>query len=174
MIIIQYCFCYSLSIFIFIFLLVFISPFKFYLILCYICFFISYLCHRIYYHFISLFILRNPLSKECRERINSFILFLLQAYMKTRFSFSVSFQITIFLRENVLHLTKQLFYLICCPDFMMSLEHCSDVFWPSLLRVALKLSGNQVWAFQETLCSLRWSAGMYSIFQPSFAVICIE
>ena len=41
--------------FCFIFLLVLLSPFKFCLILCCICCFISYFCYCIYYQFISLF-----------------------------------------------------------------------------------------------------------------------
>ena len=48
---IQHCFCYSLSIFIFNLLLVLLSPFKFSLISCRICCFISYFCYCLYYHF---------------------------------------------------------------------------------------------------------------------------
>ena len=61
----------------FIFLLVLLSPFKFYLILCCICCFISYLCYCIYYHYISLCIPRNLLNQKCGEKTNSFILFFL-------------------------------------------------------------------------------------------------
>ena len=61
--------------FCFIFLLVLLSPFKFYLILCCICCLISYLRYCIYYHFISLFIPRNPLSQKCEKKTNRFILF---------------------------------------------------------------------------------------------------
>ena len=78
-------FFYSLSVFIFILLLVLLSLFKFYLILCCICCFIWYLCYCIYYHFISLFIPRNPLGQKYGEKTNSFILFFLWIYMKTFF-----------------------------------------------------------------------------------------
>ena len=63
--------------FCFIFLLVLLSPFKFYLILYCICFFMSYLSYCIYYQFISLCIPCNPLSQKCGERTNSFILLFL-------------------------------------------------------------------------------------------------
>ena len=50
----------------------------------------------------------------------------------------------------------------------MSLEHCSPcLFWTSLLRVALNLARNEAWVVPETLCSLRWCVGVYSIFKES-------
>ena len=82
-------------------------PMKFYLIMCCICCFISYLCYCIYYHFISLFIPRNPLGQKCGEKTNSFILFFLSIYMKT--FFLSLFQVTIFSWGHVLNFIKQVF-----------------------------------------------------------------
>ena len=49
--------------------------------------------------------------------------------------------------------------------FGTSVKCLQNVFWSSLLQVALNLARNEAWAVSETLCSLRWCVCVYSIFK---------
>ena len=42
--------------------------------------------------------------------------------------------------------------------------------WPSLLRVALNLAGNEAWVVSETLCSPRWCVGVFLTFKESCSI----
>ena len=123
---ILYCLYYSVSVLTFNLLLVFISPFKiqFDLVLHLLFFLVSVLLY-----YLSLFISCNLFSQKCGFETNSFILPFLQTYMITRFIclfiYLLIYQIISFLRE--------LFQLLLNNKYIaeriMSLEHCSGVFF---------------------------------------------
>ena len=122
--------------------------------------------HQLFYlvfvllYLLSLFILRNLLSHKCRVKTNSFIVFSLETYMKTRFNFPVSFTLPFF--KGRCFKFYLIAVLICYLYFIIyrrahalgTMQRC--LFWPSLLWVALILARNEAWVVLETLCSLRW------------------
>ena len=67
--------------------------------------------------------------------------------------------------------------LICFLYFIIHrrcirfLEHCGGcLFWPSLLLLTLNLARIEAWVVPETLCILRWCAGVFSTFEDSSVI----
>ena len=166
-------FYYSLSIFIFILLLVLLAPFKFYLILCCICCFISYLCYCLHYrlyYYSSRFISwvknagwRPTVSFFFSSRhIWKHVLILFFVFLKSLF-----FKGTCFKFYLIAVLICYLYFIISrgAHNVFGKLWQC--LFWQGLFGAALGLARNEVWIVPETLCSPQWCVGVFSTFKES-------
>ena len=87
---------YYLSIFIFTLLLDLLSPFKFYLILCYICYFILYLCYCIYYYLYYYLSRVIPWAKNVGSRPTVSFFFSFRHIWKHVLIFSFLFRLLLF------------------------------------------------------------------------------
>ena len=169
-------FYYSLSIFIFILLLALLAPFKLYLILYCICCFISYLCYcicyRLYYYLSRVI----SWAKNIRWRptvsfffssrhISKHILILFFVFLKLLFYKGTCFK----------------FYLIAvliCYLYFIIYRRAHNIFgtlwrcflWPSLLQIALNLTGNEAWVVPETLWSPQLSVGVFLTFKQTCSI----
>ena len=108
------------------------------------------------------FIPRNLLSQKCWVKANNFIIFLLEACMKTHFIFFVFFRLLFF--KGTCFKFYLIAVLICYLYIIIhrraTLWRC--LFWSSLLLVALNLARNEALVVLKTLCSLRWCFGVFS------------
>ena len=166
---------YYLSIFIFKLLSVLLAPFKFYLILCCIYCFISYLCYCFYYRLY--YYLSGVISWVKNVRWRPAVSFFFSSRHIWKHVLILFF---VFLKSLFLKRTCFKFYLIAvliCYLYFKIYRGAHNVFgtlrryllWPSLFRVALNLARNEAWV-PETLCSLWWCVGGFLTFKESCSI----